>query len=390
MAFDGITIAGVVHELNEKLTGGRIYKIAQPESDELLLTIKQSDGQYRLFISVEGSLPLLYLTETNKPSPLTAPNFCMLLRKHLQNGRIISITQPGFERIVHIGVEHLNEMGDLCCKTLIIEIMGKHSNIIFCDDQNTIIDSIKHISAAVSSVREVLPGKPYFVVQTQDKAELPEADFETFKTLLSSRPQPLYKAFYGSFTGISPILSQEIIYRAGLDGDQSTAAFRSEDYQKLYQESRKLTETVKSGTFSPCIAYTGKNPVEFAAITLTMYTGGNDSLKEFDSISSLLETFYAEKNKLTRIRQICCDPSLLLEDYHGGSAKREACLDLIESAMGGGHRMLLFSQFTSFFVCFRGSISSVRSIWNCWKCWTHCRWLDGKYNRTGRTLSTWS
>lgn len=307
MAFDGITIAGVVHELNKKITGGRIYKIAQPESDELLLTIKQPDSQYRLFLSAEGSLPLIYLSEINKPSPLTAPNFCMLLRKHLQNGRILSITQPGFERIVHIAIEHLDEMGDLCRKTLIIEIMGKHSNIIFCDDQNRIIDSIKHISAAVSSVREVLPGKTYFVVQTQDKAELSETGFDEFKTLLSSRPQPLYKAFYGSFTGISPILAHEIIYRAGLDGDAPTSAFSDTDYQNLYRESRSLTEAVKNGDFYPCIAYTGKNPVEFAAIRLTMYTGGNDSIKEFESISNLLEVFYAEKNKLTRIRQKSAD-----------------------------------------------------------------------------------
>ena len=166
MAFDGVTIANVVSELKKELIGGRLYKIAQPEEDELLLTIKQPSGQKRLFISAGASLPLIYLTENNKPSPMTAPNFCMLLRKHLQNGRITDISQPGLERIVHIQVEHLDEMGDLRHKTLVIEIMGKHSNIIFCNDDNMIIDSIKRVSAAVSSVREVLPGKPYFVAHT--------------------------------------------------------------------------------------------------------------------------------------------------------------------------------------------------------------------------------
>ena len=133
MAFDGVTIANVVSELRRELIGGRLTKIAQPEEDELLLTVKQPTGQRKL-LSASASLPLIYLTETNKPSPMTAPNFCMLLRKHLQNGRIIDISQPGLERIVRIQIEHLDEMGDLRQKTLIIEIMGKHSNIIFCND----------------------------------------------------------------------------------------------------------------------------------------------------------------------------------------------------------------------------------------------------------------
>ena len=157
MAFDGVTIANVVSELKKELLGGRLYKIAQPEEDELLLTIKQPNGQKRLFISAGASLPLIYLTEQNKPSPMTAPNFCMLLRKHLQNGRITDISQPGLERIIHIQIEHLDEMGDLRQKKLVVEIMGKHSNIIFCNENDVIIDSIKRVSAAVSSVREVLP-----------------------------------------------------------------------------------------------------------------------------------------------------------------------------------------------------------------------------------------
>ena len=130
MAFDGVTIANLVSELKKELIGGRLYKIAQPENDELLITVKQPTGQKRLLISADASLPLLYLTESNKPSPITAPNFCMLLRKHLQNGRITDISQPGLERIVHLGIEHLDEMGDLRQKTLVVEIMGKHLSLI--------------------------------------------------------------------------------------------------------------------------------------------------------------------------------------------------------------------------------------------------------------------
>ncbi len=307
MAFDGITIANIVHELKKELIGGRLTKIAQPESDELLLTIKSTNGQKRLLISADASLPLIYLTESNKQSPLTAPNFCMLLRKHLQNGRITDISQPGLERIVRITLEHLDEMGDLCQKNLIVEIMGKHSNIIFCNESDMIIDSIKHISAAVSSIREVLPGKPYFVANTQDKLDALTTDFNGFKDAVERKAQPIFKAIYGSFTGISPILAQELCHRAGIDGEASTAALSDADYSKLYQVFEAMTLAVKAGEFTPNIAYTGKRPVEYASIPLTLYESGADSITPFASISALLEHYYAEKNTLTRIRQKSAD-----------------------------------------------------------------------------------
>jgi predicted ribosome quality control (RQC) complex YloA/Tae2 family protein len=180
LAFDGIVIANIVKELQEHLIGGRINKIAQPEKDALLLTIKGKQGQERLFISANASLPLIYLTAKNKPSPMVAPNFCMLLRKHLNSARILSVTQPDMERIIQFEIEHLNELGDICTKYLIVEIMGKHSNIIFCNQDYTIVDSIKHISSMVSSVREVLPGRSYFIPKQQEKKNpltISEEDF---------------------------------------------------------------------------------------------------------------------------------------------------------------------------------------------------------------------
>ncbi len=307
MAFDGITIANVVKEMNDTLLGCRIYKIAQPESDELILTIKGSCGQKRLFISADASLPLIYFTETNKPSPMTAPGFCMLLRKHLQNGRIVAITQPGLERIIHIDIEHLDEMGDLCRKTLIVEIMGKHSNIIFCNENGTIIDSIKHVSGFVSSVREVLPGKPYFVAQTQDKLNPLDTDWNTWQSRVLTKPVAVFKAIYGGYTGISPILAQEICYRADVDGEMSTASLTDTDGRKLFDVFTEMMQLIKDGRFAPHIAYTGKNPVEFAAFPLTLYAGPNDRIVPFDTMSQLLEHYYAEKNTLTRIRQKSSD-----------------------------------------------------------------------------------
>lgn len=321
MAFDGITIANVVKEMQDTLLGGRLYKIAQPEPDELLLTIKTNEGQYRLFISAGASLPLIYLTDNNKPSPMAAPNFCMLLRKHLQNGRITGISQPGLERIIHIDVEHLNEMGDLCKKRLIVEIMGKYSNIIFCDEEDKIIDSIKHISGLVSSVREVLPGKTYFVADTTYKKDPLEVSWQSFMEVIQAAPMPVFKAIYTSYTGISPIIAQELCYRAGVDGEQPTAALSEAELAKLYQVFADMMQAVKEGIFAPGIAYTGKNPVEFAAFPLMMYRGSEkketsgatesatqgDSLKAFASMSALLENYYAEKNAVTRIRQKSVD-----------------------------------------------------------------------------------
>ena len=153
MAFDGIVISNVVRDMKEKLIDGRIYKIYQPEKDELNIVIKNNRENYRLLMSADASLPLIYFQQSAKENPMTAPNFCMLLRKHINNGRIVDVYQPGFERIVVMVIEHLDELGDLKRKKLIIEIMGKHSNIIFATDENVIIDSIKHISHMVSSVR---------------------------------------------------------------------------------------------------------------------------------------------------------------------------------------------------------------------------------------------
>ena len=217
MAFDGITVAAIVQELKEALCQGRIAKIAQPEADELLLTIKTPAGQKRLYLSASASLPLIYLTEDNKPSPMTAPNFCMLLRKHIGNGRIVDVSQPGLERIIQLDIEHLDELGDPCRKKLMVEIMGKHSNIIFCDTEDKIIDSIKHVSAQMSSVREVLPGRTYFIPDTMDKEDPLTVDKDRFIQALLAKAAALGKALYTAFTGISPAAAEEICALAGID-----------------------------------------------------------------------------------------------------------------------------------------------------------------------------
>lgn len=302
MALDGIVIANIRQELEQKLTGGRLYKIAQPESDELLLTVKTQTGQYRLTISANASLPLIYFTLENKPSPMTAPNFCMLLRKHLNNGRIISVTQPGLERIIDIEVEHLNDLGDLCRKHIIAEFMGKHSNIIFCDDRQMILDSIKHVSSQMSSVREVLPGRTYFIPQTVDKADPLSTDYNGFKSVYG-KPMPLSKAIYTSYTGVSPLIAEEICYEASISSDKPANCLDENERLHLFNIFTNFFEQVREGNFSPNIFYENNEPKEFSSVTMTLYP----ECKAFDSISELLHCFYSEKDKYTRIRQKSSD-----------------------------------------------------------------------------------
>lgn len=305
MAFDGITVAALTKELKETICDGRIAKIAQPESDELLLTIKTKEGQRRLSISASASLPLIYLTNDNKPSPMTAPNFCMLLRKHIGNGRIVDVSQPGLERIIQLRIEHLDELGDLRQKTLVVEIMGKHSNIIFCDEKDQIIDSIKHVPAQMSSVREVLPGRPYFIPDTMEKQDPLTAADEDFSRALRGKPMRISKAVYTSFTGISPVVAEEICYLAGIDSQMTASDLTDDMLTHLYRQFQYYMEDVRNGAFNPVIYFDGNTPKEFSALPLTHFQ--NLEKKEYGSISEVLSTYYATRNALVRIRQKSAD-----------------------------------------------------------------------------------
>lgn len=307
MAFDGIVIANLAHDIKSRLEGGKINKIAQPEKDELLFTIKNNRETYRLSISANASLPLIYFTDTNKPSPLTAPNFCMLLRKHIGTGRIVKVSQPGLERILEFEIEHLDELGDLQKKRLIVELMGKHSNIIFCKEDGTILDSIKHISAQVSSVREVLPGRMYFIPHTVDKADPLTVTEEEFQTLLRSAPMPVQKALYQKLTGISPLIGTELCHLASLEGEKPASELSENELTHLYRMFSLMMEDVKEGRFFPNIIYENGAPAEFASVPLTCFEGAGYESRPSSSISSLLETYYAEKSVITRIRQKSVD-----------------------------------------------------------------------------------
>ncbi|MCR5209165.1 MAG: NFACT family protein [Lachnospiraceae bacterium] len=305
MAYDGLTVAAVTDELNKKLTGGRIYRIAQPENDALLLTVKTGDGQYRLLLSANASLPMVTLTQDNRPNPMTAPNFCMLLRKHLQNARILGFSQPGLERVIRLEAEHYNEMGDLCSITLVTEIMGKHSNIILTEDRNgeeIILDSIKHISGMVSSVREVLPGRKYFIPETRGKSEPLDAVRDDFFENLGNRNMSVSSALCTAYRGISNQIAGEIVRMAGIDPDMDIRTVLADENGtrlRLWESFSDIMEDVRNAAFTPVIYYENGIPAEFSAVDTGMY----ENRKNFKSISELLYVFYSEKEAHVRIRQ---------------------------------------------------------------------------------------
>lgn len=315
MALDGIVIANLVKELKDTLEGGRISKISMPEKNELLITIKtRTQGSKRLLISAEASLPLLYLTEQNKPSPMVAPGFCMLLRKHIGSGRITEISQPGMERIVVIKTEQLNELGDLTEKKLLVELMGKYSNIIFLDEKDMILDAIKHIPANLSSLREVLPGRTWYLPDQLKKINPLSVAADGLAPLLRSQgSMPLEKVFSAVFSGISPVMASDLIARAGLEGRQDAASLTEEDARRLQQVFSDAMDQVRQGRFSPTMYLRNEVPVEFSALPLRFFDDPGYEARPYDSVSRLLFDYYSMREEKTRMRQKSADLRKLVQ-----------------------------------------------------------------------------
>ena len=307
MAFDGIVISNLTYELNTNLVGGRISKISMPEDNELIFTIKNNAKTYRLLVSASASLPLVYLTDVNKPAPKVAPAFLMLLRKYIGTAKINNIFQMGLERILCFELEHLNELGDLSHKRMYIEIMGKHSNIIFTDENNKIIDSIKRISANMSSLREVLPGREYFLPEELKKKDLLNTGLEEFIDILKSKEYPLVKSVYMNFAGISPLIAEEIILRASLLSQAPSTSLSELEYTHLFHTIQNLLEDINTHNFTPNIIYKGEEAIEFSSINLYSYEGKEYKGESFDSVSKMLYDFYSSREAFVLNRQKSSD-----------------------------------------------------------------------------------
>ncbi|NLK71744.1 MAG: fibronectin/fibrinogen-binding protein [Clostridiales bacterium] len=308
MPFDGIVTSNMVWELNSLLSNGKIEKIYQPESDEITLHIRANGVNYKLLISSSSSYPRLHLMNSSKNNPPSAPNFCMFLRKHIQGGRISSIIQRDFERIVEIHIESYNELGYPSMKKLIVEIMGKHSNIILIDaESNKILDSIKKISIDVNRYRQILPGKEYVSPPDQSKISPLTADKYLFKEKLTEANAPIIKSIYQSFQGMSPFIARQICELADIDEDMPSKNISEESFDALYYYFSNIVSLVKNKKYQPCLLSDEMdNLVDFYSFP-TEYAVKYYKIKYFDSISMAVEAFYFNKDTQNRLKQKSAD-----------------------------------------------------------------------------------
>ena len=309
MAFDGLVVHAISDELSSKLVGGKIDKVYQPENDEIVLHIRNNKENFKLVLSASASNPRVYLSKNyKKENPINAPMFCMLLRKYIQSGNIVSVSQVGFERIIKITVESLDELKAKTTKDIIIEIMGRHSNIILTHEENKIVDSIKRIPPSVSRVRQLLPGMTYVLPPAQDKLNpLDKISKDKFKETISEFDGSISKCIYSKFLGISPIVSKEICFRSNLDISKPASSIDGIDFDNLYKEFSNVIFNIKDGNYSPCLAIDSSidKLIDFSSINLTLF----DNLKVVhdESISSIIESFYANKDAKERINQRASD-----------------------------------------------------------------------------------
>ena len=303
MAFDGITVSAIKAEIEDKILGGRSDKVYQPEKDEIILGIRSMGQAYKLLLTSNASNPKFHFTQTNPSNPMTPPLFCMVMRKHLQSGKIIKIEQPDFDRILNIYVESLNELGDYSVKKLVLEIMGRHSNIILTDENNTILDCIKHIGHDTSSVREVLPGREYTLPPSQGKINTLELDNNNFNEVLENNPSfEIQSVIYKNYTGISPIAASEICYRANVNGSTPVEALTDIQKEIVFNKFAELVEDIKANRFYPeSITNEKGKTIDFSPIEMTQFNGLE--IKKYTSISELIESFYANRDFAYRIGQ---------------------------------------------------------------------------------------
>lgn len=326
MALDASAVRAITEELKSHILGGRIDKIHQPEKDEIVLHIRTYDSNYKLLMSANSANPRIYFTEHTKKNPITAPMFCMLLRKHLQSGKITAVEQTGFERIIKISIESYNELGDLTQKHLITEIMGRHSNIILTDNEGKIIDSVKHVDFTVSSVRQILPGFVYEYPPTQDKTPLLSVSPET-RIDFSNPGMSADRAVLTAVSGISPLSAREIVYRALHDTSLPAQSLNTNKQAAVKTELIRLSREIGENKFSPCLiidASSGKIR-DFSSFDIQQY-GSAAEIKHFDSMSAMLDSYFYGRDMQERMKRKSADLVKLLSNNTERLAKKISIL----------------------------------------------------------------
>ncbi len=306
MALDGIVTKSLVNELNNILVGGRVDKIFQQEKDEILINIRSKGFNYKLLISASSNNPRFYLTDYSKTNPESPPMFCMLLRKHLSGGTILNIEQYKMDRIIFIDISSLDELGQSSEKRLIIEIMGKHSNIMLVEKSSyKIIDSIRRVTQDMSRVRQILPGLIYEYPPTNDKVNPLYSTVEEFNQFIKTEKDntPIFKFFYFNYLGLSPLISKEICFMANIHSKRPIESLDKNEISNLYSSFKSIMENVLNSNFNPLYITSDKSKDILAFYALDLKQFGEKDKWFISSISELLDIVYKRKDIGHRIGQ---------------------------------------------------------------------------------------
>ncbi len=304
MSLDGIAIHALADELQQRLVGGRIDKIQQPDPSTILLSIRQPGHNDKLLLSCNAQTARIGITTAAKTNPAQPPLFCMVLRKHLEGSKIVEIRQTGWERIIHIVCEGYDELGEKATRILIGEFMGKHSNLILINPQtNTILDSARRLGIEMSQYRQVLPGLTYITPPPQEKHSLFELTQEQLISFFLEAPasQSLKKILLNTIAGIGPQTAAELIYRSGLNPDDRVDFLGQYDYDRIWQQLLWLRHLLEQKAYQPTLVEDGKKAVAFAPFPLQQL----EQLEQtrLDSMSQLVELFIGRKEQSNLLAQ---------------------------------------------------------------------------------------
>ena len=325
MPIDAVFLTSLCDELQQSLLGCRVDKVQQPERDTLLLQMRGPAGGGKLLLTASPNHPRLQLTALSYENPAQPPMFCMLLRKHLTGGRLLSISQPPMERLAELTFDCIDEMGTPCQKKLILEIMGRNSNLILTGADGRILDCLRRVDFEMSEQRQVLPGLYYHLPPTQGKRNPFDASKDELQSLLCAvRTQKMADAFLlDTFGGLSPLLCRELAFRAfgQVDCDVSSLT----DAEKVQAAQRLFTalQALHTGEKTPTVLLKDERPWDFTCVPILQYEG-LVSQQTAPSFSALLDSFYAKRDLLERTRQKTQVLRKTLTNLHNRTARKLA------------------------------------------------------------------
>lgn len=304
MPLDALCLSGVVHELQNALSGAKIDKIYQPGRDEVVLALRAPAGNVKLLLSANPSHPRAHLTQISRENPDKPPMFCMLLRKHLSGARLLELVQPPMERVVDLRLEALDELGDRVERRLVLEAMGRHSNLILLDGEGRIMDCLRRVDSDMSARRQVLPGLFYRLPPAQEKLAPSSLDRAALESALAAAPEESQadKWLLDTFGGLSPLICRELAFRAGGATDARLHQMGEGGRSRLLDELEGLLRSVQENSFTPVMLEKEGHPSDFTFQPISQY-GPAVSCVPFPSFSALLDRFYEQRENQERVRQ---------------------------------------------------------------------------------------